>query len=138
MSDDGRISRFEELVVWQQARLLVREVYEATQRGPFSRDFGLSRQIQRAAVSIPSNVAEGFERNNPAEFHQALSIAKGSCAEVRTQLYLALDLGYITDDEFRTLMARAESIGRLLGALRVTVARARDRKRTNAQGRPPG
>jgi four helix bundle protein len=129
MIDDGRISRFEELVVWQQARVVVKEIYEATQRGAFSRDFGLSHQIQRAAVSVPSNIAEGFERNNPAEFHQALSIAKGSCAEMRTQLYLALDLGYITGDEFRSLMERAETVGRLLGALRVTVARARDRKR---------
>jgi four helix bundle protein len=91
-----RIERFEDLIAWQKARALTRCIYDVTRQGPFSRDFGLSRQIQRAAVSIMSNIAEGFERNNPGEFHQFLSIAKGSCAELRSQLYVAVDVGYLT------------------------------------------
>jgi four helix bundle protein len=74
---------------------LTRAVYEATRQGAFAKDYGLSGQIQRAAVSIMSNIAEGFEIGNPREFQQFLSIAKASCAEVRSQLYVALDAGYL-------------------------------------------
>jgi four helix bundle protein len=82
----ARIERFEELIAWQKARTLSREIYEVTRRGAFARDFGLSGQIQRAAVSIMSNIAEGFERGGRGEFHQFLSTAKASCAELRSQL----------------------------------------------------
>lgn len=82
----ARIERFEELIAWQKARTLTREIYETTRRGAFARDFGLSGQIQRAAVSIMSNIAEGFERGGRGEFHQFLSTAKASCADLRSQL----------------------------------------------------
>ena len=86
------ISKFEELIAWQKSRELVTAIYKVTNGKEFSRDFGLRDQIQRAAVSIMSNIAEGFERAGRAEFHQFLVIAKGSCAEVRSQLYVALDI----------------------------------------------
>lgn len=95
-----RIERFEELIAWQKARVLTREIYEITRIGAFARDFGLSGQIQRAAVSIMSNIAEGFERGGRGEFHQFLSTAKASCAEVRSQLYVAFDVVILKSKSF--------------------------------------
>jgi four helix bundle protein len=124
MSD--KIERFEELIAWQKARALTKEIYEATEQERFSRDFGLKDQIRRAAVSIMSNIAEGFERGRPAEFHQFLSVAKASCAEVRSQLYIALDVNHINDDLFNKLMPKAVEVGRIIGGLRIAVERKRD------------
>jgi len=76
----ARVERFEDLIAWQKARALTRAIYEVTRQGAFVKDFGLSGQIQRAAVSIMSNIAEGFERGGRGEFHQFLSTAKASCA----------------------------------------------------------
>lgn len=118
-----RVSRFEDLIAWQKARALVREVYLATRRTQFARDFGLAQQIQRAAVSILSNIAEGFERAHPREFHQALATARASCAEVRAQLYVALDVGYLTTAQFDQLLTKAVEVGRIIGGLRTAVAR---------------
>lgn len=87
----GKVERFEGLIAWRKARELTRAIYEVTRKGAFAKDFGLSSQIQRAAVSIMSNIAGGFERGGGGEFHQFLSTAKASCAEVRSQLYVALD-----------------------------------------------
>ena len=123
------VSRFEDLVAWQKARELTRAVYSVTRDGAFARDFGLSGQMQRAAVSIMSNIAEGFERNRAAEFHQFLSTAKASCAEVRSQLYVALDVGYIDQQSFEHLRACADEVGRILGGLRSAVERRRDGER---------
>ena len=106
----ARIERFEELVAWQKARVLRQLIYQATQKERFLRDFGLSGQIQRAAVSMMSNVAEGFERGGRGEFHQFLSTAKASCAELRSQLYVAFDVGYLDQKEFDNLMARAAEV----------------------------
>ncbi len=89
----GEIDKFEDLIAWQKARELTKIIYAVTKQGEFSRDFGLRDQIRRSAVSIMSNVAEGFERGGRSEFHQFLVIAKGSCAELRSQLYTALDAG---------------------------------------------
>ncbi len=116
-----KIERFEDLIAWQKARSLTAKIYELTKGGDFSRDFGLKDQIRRAVVSVMSNIAEGFERNRPKEFHQFPSIAKGSCAEVRSQLYIALDAGYIGDAQFKELMANAEEVGRIIGGLRSSV-----------------
>lgn len=85
-----RIERFEDFIAWHKARKLTADIYRVTSEGRFARDFGLKDQIRRAAVSSMSNLAEGFERGRPAEFHQFLSIAKASCAELRAQLYVAL------------------------------------------------
>ncbi len=121
----GEIQRFEDLIAWQKARLLARLIYEVTQNAKFARDYSLSGQIQRAAISVMSNIAEGFERGSKGDFHRFLSMAKASCAEVRSQLYLALDIGYINQDEFNHLMAGAEELARVIGGLRTSVERRR-------------
>lgn len=123
-----RITQFQDLIAWQKARALTAAIYEATSRGDFARDFGLKDQIRRAAVSVMSNIAEGFERGRPTEFHQFLSIAKGSCAELRSQLFVALDANYLAKSAFQTLMIDAEEVGRIVGGLRAGV----DRKRRGA------
>ena len=87
--------RFEEMNVWQDARSLTSEIYGATARAPFSRDFGLRDQIQRSAVSVMSNISEGYERGSRREFVVYLHYAKGSVGELRSQLCGALDLEYI-------------------------------------------
>jgi four helix bundle protein len=84
------VKRFEDLVAWQKARELARVVYDATTQGGFAKDFGLRDQITRAAISVMSNLAEGFERESRTEFHQYIVVAKASCAEVRSDLYLAV------------------------------------------------
>ena len=94
------IKYFEDLEVWKEARHLNRQVYQITQDTVFSRDFGLRDQIRRAAVSVMSNIAEGFERGGNKEFIQFLYIARGSCGEVRSQLYVAFDQGYIGQGVF--------------------------------------
>ena len=123
-----RVERFEDLIAWQKARVLTREVYRATRRGAFAKDFGLSGQVQRASVSIMSNIAEGFERRGRTEFHRFLFTAKSSCAELRSHLYVAYDIGYLGDSEFQELFAMAEEVGRIVGGLRVAVERQRDQQ----------
>ena len=123
-----KIERFEDLIAWQKAREMTREIYQVTQKGKFSRDFGLAGQIQRAAVSSMSNIAEGFERYGQGEFHQFLSVAKASCAEVRSLLYVALDIGYLEQDQFQKLLNQPEEVGRIIGALRSSVDRSRKEK----------
>jgi four helix bundle protein len=125
----GGVRRFEELVAWQRSRELTKLVYEATRQGLFARDFGLSGQLQRAAVSIMSNIAEGFERGRQSEFHQFLSVAKASCAEVRSQLYVALDVGYLDEEAFRKILELAEECGKIIGGLRSSVESRRDMER---------
>jgi four helix bundle protein len=121
----SRIERFEDRVAWQKARVLTQLIYQATRKETFSRDFGLSSQIQRAAVSMMSNVGEGFERGGRGEFHQFLSTAKASCAELRSQLYVALDVGYLDQKEFDSLMAQAAEVAKIIGVLRASVAKQR-------------
>jgi four helix bundle protein len=119
------IERFEDLIAWQKARELVRDVYQVTRRGSFASDFGLAGQIQRASVSVMSNIAEGFERAKRGEFHQFLCVAKGSAAELRSQLYIALDVGHIDQDGFDRLMTKAIETSNVIGGLRAAVARGR-------------
>lgn len=111
----ARIERFEDIESWQKARELTRMVYEMTQEGAFARDFGLRDQIRRAAVSIMSNIAEGFGRGGNREFIQFMATAKGSASEVQAQLYVALDAGYITQEQFELLYGTVESTARLIG-----------------------
>src|SRR5438874_853005 len=99
--------RFEDLIAWQKARVLTRNVYLATRSGALSKDYGLSGQVQRASVSVMSNIAEGYERASRPEFHQFLVVAKGSCGEVRSQLYVALDVGYLNQAKFDELQSQA-------------------------------
>ena len=108
------VKQFEDLQVWQEARLLVREVYKVTKDPAFRRDFGLRDQITRAATSTMSNIAEGFERGSRKEFIQFLQIAKGSNGEVRSQLYVALDQEYVDQKMFDKLRNSALALSRRL------------------------
>ena len=125
MNEEKRVERFEDLIAWQKARALTAGIYRVTNQGRFARDFGLRDQICRAAVSVMSNIAEGFERNRAAEFHQFLSIAKASCGEVRSQLYVALDAGYLNQDLFDAMRLQAEEVSRITGGLRASIAQRR-------------
>ncbi len=98
---------FEDLPVWQSAKELSILVYKAAAEGKIRNDYGLKDQIQRAAVSVSSNIAEGFERGSKREFIQFLYIAKGSCGELRSQLYIAKDLGYLDNGVSENLIKSA-------------------------------
>jgi four helix bundle protein len=109
------ITRFEDIESWQKARELTREIYALTIQAPFSRDYSLRDQIRRASISVMSNIAEGFERDGNREFAQFLSTAKASVGEVKSHLYVALDVKWISEESFRRLYALAEDTSRLLG-----------------------
>jgi four helix bundle protein len=111
--------RFEEIDCWKRARELTRAIYSVSSKSPFSRDFGLKDQIRRASVSVMSNIAEGFDRNGTAEFVQFLATAKASAAEVRCQLYVAIDQGYIPEAEFLKLNQLASETGKMVGGLMI-------------------
>lgn len=108
------IQNFEEIEAWQKARELSRAIYACSCQGAFARDYALRDQIRRSVISIISNIAEGFERGGTAEFMQFLAIAKGSTGEVEAQLYIALDQGYITEEEFNSIRAMASSTKKLI------------------------
>lgn len=120
---------FENLKAWQKARALVKSVYEATGKDAFGRDWSLQGQMRRAAVSILSNIAEGAERSSDKEFARFLSMAKGSCAELRAQIVVAHDVAYIEQSEYSDLRSKAEEVSRLVGGLLVAV-RSRDKAGT--------
>jgi len=123
-----RVERFEDLIAWQKARQLAAAIYRVSSSGGFAKDFGLRDQIQRAAVSVLSNIAEGFERGSRSEFHQFLVISKASAAEVRSQLYVALDVGYLDQSDFDALFAQASEVSKIIGGLRSAVQKQRDAK----------
>ena len=123
-----KVERFEDLIAWQKARQLTVDIYRITAHGEFAKDFGLRDQIRRAAVSVMSNIAEGFDRGSRSEFHQFLVIAKASCAEVRSQLYVAQDVGYIDQETFDTISSSTSELSRILGGLRAAVQKQRDEK----------
>jgi four helix bundle protein len=108
---------FEDMDAWQRARELTKRIYSVTTDGAFAKDFGLKDQIRRAAVSVMSNIAEGFERSGTGDFLRFLAIAKGSAGEVRSQLYIARDLGYLDEAKFADLMQQATLVGRLIAGL---------------------
>ena len=105
-----KIQKFEDMKVWQEARTLVNQIYKSTSKQKFSKDFGLRDQIQRAAVSVMSNIAEGYERDSNKEFIRFLLYSKGSVGEVRSLLYVAQDLSYLTEEEFSKHYESAISI----------------------------
>ena len=127
LATPGKVRRFEDLVAWQKARKSAAEIYRVTSEGRFSKNFGLRDQIRRASVSVMSNLAEGFDRGGRGEFHQFLVIAKGSCAEVRSQLYVALDAHYLSQELFEKLSDMAEELSRVINGLRSAVQKQRDR-----------
>jgi four helix bundle protein len=119
----ARIERFEDVIAWQKARALTCAIYRVSSQGAFARDFALRDQVRRASISIMSNIAEGFERYSRAEFKHFLAVARGSAAEVRSQIYLACDLGYVDQATFQRFQRECMEISRLLGALRTSIDR---------------
>jgi four helix bundle protein len=118
MESKRKIKRLEDLLVWCKAKDLGIEVYLLTNTGKFSKDYPLRDQIRRAVISISSNIAEGFGRYNPGEFRNYLSIASGSTSEVKSQLHLAADLGYLGGLEAKLLIERCDEITRMIAGLR--------------------
>ena len=113
----ARIEHFEDLEVWKLARKLTGKIYTLSRAGAFAKDFGFRDQICRAVISIVSNVAEGFERRSNSQFTQFLHIANGSAGEVRAQLYIARDLGYISQKQFQDAYEDIVRIGKMLTSL---------------------
>ena len=111
------IKNFEDLIAWQKARELAGNVYELTRQDKFSRDFGLRDQIQRAASSAMHNIAEGFESGSDTEFVRFLKMARRSAGEVQSQLYLALDVDYITEDERKKAHELATEVKKLINGM---------------------
>ncbi|MEW6172101.1 MAG: four helix bundle protein [Bacillota bacterium] len=110
-----RLTRFEDIEAWKKARDLTKTIYQVTSVGEFARDFCLRDQIRRAAISIMSNIAEGFERKRTNEFCYFLSVAKGSVGEVKAQIYVAMDAGLISEAQFEQLYKSATETGQLIG-----------------------
>jgi len=111
------IKNFEELIAWQKSRELAGCVYALTRQDKFSRDFGLRDQIQRATSSVMHNIAEGFESGSDPEFVRFLKMARRSAGEVQSQLYLALDVGYITEDERKKAYILATEVKQLINGM---------------------
>ncbi len=136
------LREFTEIEAWKCARVLTNEVYKVSSVGIFSRDFALRDQIRRAAISVQSNIAEGFERGGNREFSNFLSMAIGSAGELESQLFTALDQGYISEDRFEQLRAQARKTRKLCAALmnyliRSDMKGARFKARENQQPTAP-
>ncbi|MEO1030771.1 MAG: four helix bundle protein [Bacteroidota bacterium] len=109
------VKQFEDLEIWQKARLLCRAINRIANNTELRKDLRLYRQIDGSSGSIMDNIAEGFERNGNKEFIQFLSIAKASCGETRSQLYRVLDRSYITEHEFENLLNQCTTLSRMIG-----------------------
>jgi four helix bundle protein len=112
------IKKFEDILAWQEARKLVGNIYGFSREGAFARDFGLRDQIQRAAVSVMANIAEGFDCESHVEFARFLGYARRSVVEVQSLLYIARDVGYVNEEIFRNEYQRAEKTKALIGGLK--------------------
>lgn len=113
----GRFTRIEDIKAWVEARRFAADVYKMTMDGQWGRDYGLRDQIRKASVSIACNIAEGYARDTNTEFRRFLAIARGSAMEAKTQLYIALDIGYLTKDEFDGYYKRIDEICRMTTGL---------------------
>ena len=112
------ITKFEDLIAWQEARKLVKMIYKITAEGAFSKDFGMKDQVQRAAVSAMTNIAEGFDNESTAEFARFLGMARRSAVEVQSLLYVALDVRYINDESFKAHYDQAKKTQAIIGGLK--------------------
>jgi four helix bundle protein len=128
----SKIERFEDIDAWKKARELTKVIYEVTAQGKIAADFSLRDQIRRAAVSIMANIAEGFEREGNKEFRQFLATAKGSVGEVKSLLYVALDNGLTSPEQFQRIMALANDVSRLLAGF-LRYLKASDKKGSKFQ-----
>ncbi len=118
---------FEDLEVWKLAREITRQIYELTKKKTFTKDYGLVDQIRRASVSVMSNISEGFERGGNQEFKQFLYVAKGSCGEIRCQLYVALDQKYIMEMEMTEAVEKLKKLSIMLNNLIQSLKRSKFR-----------
>ncbi|MEZ5345617.1 MAG: four helix bundle protein [Pyrinomonadaceae bacterium] len=109
----AKFVKFEEIKAWQRARTVTRKIYQISSAEEFGRDFGLKDQIRRAAVSVMANIAEGYGRRTSIEFANFVNIARGSAAEVQSHLYIALDLGYVNQEQFDELYGELTEISRM-------------------------
>jgi four helix bundle protein len=132
----GEIKRFEDLDVWQEARIIVQHVYRATSDRDYSRDLSLRDQVRRAAVSMMANIAEWFSRRSNREFVQYLFIAKASAAEVQNHLYVALDQGYVSQEQFQRLYDRIDRYAHQVSALITYLISRRHPKTPQTQQTP--
>lgn len=112
-----KIEKFEDIIAWQKSRELTKDIYAITSIGFFEKDYTLKEQIRRSSISISSNIAEGFERGGNKDFIHFLQIAKASCAELRSQLYIALDLGYTNEIQFQEIYNKAVEINKIITGL---------------------
>jgi four helix bundle protein len=117
------ITRFEDIEGWQEARKLVKMIYALTNMGAFSKDFGLRDQIQRAAVSVMANVAEGFDCESKAEFARFLGYARRSAVEVQSLLYTSFDVGYITETQLKEYYEQARKTKALIGGFKRSLSK---------------
>ena len=118
LSGSARVVRYSDLRVWQEGMDLVTEVYRVTRGFPAEEKFGLASQMQRAAVSVPSNIAEGRGRKSTRAYTNHLSIAFGSLMELETQIQIALRLAYAAEDDATQLLAKTNDVGKMLSALK--------------------
>jgi len=116
----SRIEKFEDLIPWQKSHVITRVIYALINCRLFARDFALKEQIRRSAISVLSNSAEGLDRGNPGEFHQFSVFAKGSCTELQSSLYIAVDAG---EGQGQGFFSKANERARILGGLRVSVVK---------------
>ena len=122
MDEETRIKSYKDLLVWQSGIQLVKQVYVLTQQFPGEEKFGLVSQMRRAAVSVPSNIAEGQARRSTAEFMQFLSISQGSLAELETQLIVSIELGFSSHDATTDIVAAIHRLQKMLHSLRSKLA----------------
>ncbi|MDP1779002.1 MAG: four helix bundle protein [Anaerolineales bacterium] len=115
------IRKFEDIIAWQEARKLVASIYRLTNTGALAKDFGLRDQIQRAAVSAMTNIAEGFDCESKKEFARFLGIARRSAVEVQSLLYAAFDVGYINEQTFKNEYQQSEKTKAIIGGLKHSI-----------------
>ena len=128
------ITKFEDLIAWREARSLVKSICQLTGGGALAKDFGMRDQIQRASVSVMTNVAEGFDCESTADFARFLGIARRSAVEVQSLLYAALDVEYINEEIFHPLYEQARKCKALIGGLKHGILKNPHSARTGSKG----
>jgi len=131
-----KIQRFEDIQAWQEARVLTQEIYTFSGSGQWAKDYALRDQIRRASISVMSNIAEGFERRTDMDFARFVSMAKGSAAEIKSQLYIALDQGYVDQNRFNELYEKCDKVSRYLGSF-IRYLSQNDARRVTRDARRP-
>ena len=112
-----KINTFRDLLVWQKSMRLVTNIYQNTSSFPQSENYGLTSQIRRCAISIPSNIAEGYGRNSTGDYKRFLRISVGSLFELQTQIEIAFNLNYISNDTFQEILSNTNELDRMLSSL---------------------